>query len=310
MPRKPRLDSPGLLQHVIVRGIERRDIFLDDEDRRGFLARLSRLFQETGTDCFAWALIPNHGHLLLRCRQVTLPRFMRRLLTGYAVTFNRRHNRSGHLFQNRYKSIVCQEDSYLLELIRYIHLNPLRAGLVENLSELESYPWCGHATLLNRRPFGGQAQGEVLAYFDKRNSVARQRYRQFVADGVAMGRRPELVGEDLRMERTDETGTDEIGEYDDRILGDGDFVRHLRQQKELQERLPPRVELPDLQAKVSALFGLAPEAIIRRGRANAVSEARAVLCYWATVKMGVPGSRVGTLLGMGSSSIVGARGRS
>ncbi|MDD2320493.1 MAG: transposase [Geobacteraceae bacterium] len=126
MPRQPRLDIPGLLQHVIVRGIERTEVFLDDKDRQRFVDRFDRLLVETETDCYAWALIPNHFHLLLRCKCVELSRFMRRLLTGYAVYFNLRHNRSGHLFQNRYKSIFCEEESYLLELIRYIHLNPHR----------------------------------------------------------------------------------------------------------------------------------------------------------------------------------------
>ncbi len=115
MPRQPRIDSPDLLYHVIVRGIERRKIFCDDDDRRSFLGRLPSLLVETDTECFAWALIPNHFHLLLRPRHIKLSRFMRRLLTGYTVTFNRRHDRSGHLFQNRYKSIVCEEDVYLLE---------------------------------------------------------------------------------------------------------------------------------------------------------------------------------------------------
>jgi len=76
---------------------------------------------------------------------------MRRLMTGYAVTFNRRHRRAGHLFQNRYKSVICEEDPYLLELIRYIHLNPLRAGLVKDLKELDRYPWTGHSAILGRR---------------------------------------------------------------------------------------------------------------------------------------------------------------
>ncbi len=113
MPRVARLDVTGVLQHVIVRGIEKRSIFLDDEDRQSFLIRFSDLLVETETDCLAWALIPNHTHLLLRPKLVKLASLMRRLLTGYAVTFNLRHHRSGHLFQNRYKSIVCQEDPYL-----------------------------------------------------------------------------------------------------------------------------------------------------------------------------------------------------
>jgi len=130
MPRKARIDAPGALHHVMVRGIDRRDIFSDQKDYTDFMDRLGDLLIETRTSCYAWALIPNHFHLLLRTGNSPISVLMKRLLTGYAINFNRRHNRYGHLFQNRYKSILCQEDSYLLELVRYIHLNPLRAGLV------------------------------------------------------------------------------------------------------------------------------------------------------------------------------------
>ncbi|MCD4825291.1 MAG: transposase [Phycisphaerae bacterium] len=151
MPRQARLDAPGLLQHVVARGIERRKIFWDDQDRQSFLERLALILDETQTQCYAWALIPNHFHLLLRTSLTPLSKVMRRLMTGYAVTFNKRHKRSGHLFQNRYKSVVCEEDPYLLELIRYIHLNPLRAGLVKDLKELDKYPWTGHSAILGKR---------------------------------------------------------------------------------------------------------------------------------------------------------------
>ena len=150
MPRQPRLDAPGLLQHVMARGIERRKIFFDDKDRESFLERFAGILEETRTQCYAWALIPNHFHILLGTGPTPLSKVMRRLMTGYAVTFNKRHKRSGHLFQNRYKSVVCEEDAYLLELIRYIHLNPLRAKLVQDLKELDKYPWSGHSTILGR----------------------------------------------------------------------------------------------------------------------------------------------------------------
>ena len=130
MPRKSRIDTPGALHHIIARGIERRSIFGDDHDRDDFLKRLGKVLSETGTICYAWALIPNHFHLLLRTGMVSISTVMRRVLTGYAVCFNYRHNRSGHLFQNRFKSILCPEDPYLKELVRYIHLNPLRAKIV------------------------------------------------------------------------------------------------------------------------------------------------------------------------------------
>lgn len=184
MPRTARIDIPGLLQHVIVRGIERRDIFLDDNDRRLFLERLSKLLAETGTDCLAWALMSNHFHLLLCPRVTKLSVFMRRLLTGYAIVFNLQHLRSGHLFQNRYKSIACQEDAYLLELVRYIHLNPLRAGMVKTIDDLDIYPWCGHAVLMGRQELSGQSIDEVLLLFGQRKKSSRQKYHEFVLDGI------------------------------------------------------------------------------------------------------------------------------
>src|SRR5919198_4259249 len=176
MPRTRRLDIPDLLQHVIVRGIERRDIFLGDTDREDFVRRLSSLLQETETACLAWSLMSNHFHLLLRPRKVALGTLMKRLLTGYAVSFTLRHNRSGHLFQNRFKSIVCDEDPYLLELVRYIHLNPLRAGIVPSLSGLDSYPWCGHSVILGKGGMPGQSVSEVLGFFGKRIGTARKNY--------------------------------------------------------------------------------------------------------------------------------------
>ena len=124
MPRQARIDAPGALHHVIVRGIERRKIFKDNIDRRDFLTRLGKVLSETNTRCFAWALVPNHFHLLLRSGNRSLATVMRRLLTGYAMGFNRRHRRSGQLFQNRYKSILCQEDKLAEKACALYGLDP------------------------------------------------------------------------------------------------------------------------------------------------------------------------------------------
>ena len=243
MPRQPRLDAPGLLQHVMARGIERREIFKDDKDRKTFIDRLAIILEETQTQCYAWALIPNHFHLLLRTGPTPLSKVMRRLMTGYAITFNKRHKRSGHLLQNRYKSIVCEEDPYLLELIRYIHLNPLRASLVEDLKELDKYPWAGHSAILGKKKnplipdkpskhkkekiftplnptnvghlTGAQSEltlaektvEDILLHFGETIKVARRRYRQFVKNGIDQGTRPELQGGGLvRSAGGDKTG--------------------------------------------------------------------------------------------------------
>jgi REP element-mobilizing transposase RayT len=117
MPRKSRVDAPGALHHLIARGMERRKIFSDDQDCHTFTDPLGTVLAETGTACYAWSLIPNHFHVLLRTGEVPIATVMRRLLTGHAISYNRRHRQHGHLFQNRYESILCQEDEYLLELV-------------------------------------------------------------------------------------------------------------------------------------------------------------------------------------------------
>ena len=194
MPRIARLDTPGLLHHIMIRGIERRRIFNDDKDRENFIERLSILLPETQSQCYAWALMTNHAHLLIRSGPSGISNLMRRLLTGYAVSYNRRHKRHGQLFQNRYKSVICQEDAYLLELVRYIHLNPLRAKLVDNLEQLNDYPYSGHSALMGKRKRQWQEHEYVLGFFGRRVGEARKMYACYVKEGIALGRRPELVG--------------------------------------------------------------------------------------------------------------------
>ncbi len=138
MPRLARLDAPGVFHHIIIRGIERRKIFRDNRDREDFFERLGKLLLETKTGCFAWAFLPNHAHLFLRTGEVPLATLMRRLLTGYVVSFNRRHKRHGHLLQNRDKSMVYQEETYLQELVRGIQGTPY-ITLERNLRK--EYSW-------------------------------------------------------------------------------------------------------------------------------------------------------------------------
>ncbi|MFI5339080.1 MAG: transposase, partial [Candidatus Methylomirabilales bacterium] len=173
MPRGPRLDAPGTLHHVMVRGIERRRIFATAADRDDFVARLEAVVGATRLRVLAWALLPNHVHLLVRTGHQPLASAMRRLLTGYAVAFNHRHKRRGHLFQNRYKSILVEEEPYLRELSRYIHLNPLRAKVVQDLAALDRYPWTGHSALVGRVPRHWQAVEEVLGEFGQQGRAAR-----------------------------------------------------------------------------------------------------------------------------------------
>ena len=230
MPRGPRLDAPGTLHHVIVRGIEKRKIVDDDTDREDFVTRMGAIALDTRTSIYAWALMTNHAHILLRSSSVGLPTFMRRLLSGYAVLYNLRHKRYGHLFQNRYKSIVCEEDTYFRELVRYIHLNPLRAGMVKTLAKLERYRWCGHSVIMNRYPNDWQDRKYVLQWFGEKENHAKKSYKEFVDKGISLGKRPELTGGGLIrsmggwsiVKAMRNRGINE--QSDARVLGSGEFV--------------------------------------------------------------------------------------
>lgn len=298
MPRKSRIDTPGALHHIIARGIDRKKIFKDDKDRDNFLERLGAVLEETQTYCFAWALIPNHFHLLMRTGATPISTVMRRLLTGYAVSFNRRHRRYGHLFQNRYKSILCQEDPYLLELVRYIHLNPLRAGIVSDLRSLDKYPYCGHAVILGKRKYSWQNSEYVLRLFAKKVSTARSRYREFVKKGLAQGRRPELVGGGLIRSLGGWSAVKAMrkaGAYmkgDERILGNSDFVESILAQAEedLERKYRLRAEGYDFYKvvdRVAHLMGLKRDEVLSPGKYKKVVEARSVVCYWAMRELGI-----------------------
>lgn len=320
MPRKARIDAPGAVHHVIARGIEGSDIFIDDVDRGDFVERLGRIVEESGASCFAWALIPNHFHLLLATGAEPVSRFMSRLLTGHATTFNRRHDRSGHLFQNRYKSILCQKDPYFLELVRYIHLNPLRAAVVVNTDQLCEYAFAGHAALLGNIEYDWQNCDGVLRWFDEDADVARQRYRGFIEKGAGAGRRPDLVGGGLLRSTGGWGAVKEMrlaGKHmksDERILGDPDFVAAaLAQAKERVQRryaiLDAGHDFPWLLRQVAKMCGMDPSAIVTPGKQPARVKARSLVSFWATHELGMTATAVGNLMGISQSAVTKAAQR-
>ena len=306
MPRQPRIDIEGVLHHVMIRGIEKRDIFLDDRDRGDFLDRFSQLLVKTKTECLAWSLLSNHAHALLRPTKGkgTLSTLMQCLLTGYAVTFNLHHHRCGRLFQNRYKSIVCEEDSYFLELVRYIHLNPLRAGLVSSMRKLETYKWCGHAGILGRTLLPGQVIDKVLLMFDEVPKTARRKYRDFVAEGVPLGRRNELVGGGLKR-RLALSGPQDFEAYDERILGSGEFVEevwHATETPRPIEVAPP--SLDEIVERVSAIFGIQASSVRQGSKQRQIATAKAVICFIAVKVLGYTGAELAKHIKISESGIV------
>jgi REP element-mobilizing transposase RayT len=320
MPRKARIDAPGALHHIIVRGIERKDIFKDQKDKTNFLDRLELILTETSTPCFAWALMPNHVHLLLRTGLTSIATIMRRLLTGYAQQFNRRHRRHGQLFQNRYKSFLCEEDAYLLELVRYIHLNPLRAGLVESMDDLNHYPGSGHSALMGKVERKWQDVGYILNYFGKKEGAARGAYLEYIIKGVTLGRRPDLVGGGLvrsaggwKMLKGRRRAKLRM-KGDERILGSGDFVEAVlkKANEDFEQRTLLKVKGPGLDAlirRVCRYFDVEPEEIKNNSKYRMVSRARALVCFLATRKLMISNVKVANSLNISPSAVSKASAR-
>ena len=301
MPRNARIDKPGLLQHVIVRGIERRPIFLDEQDRKVFLLRLGQLLKDSDTDCFAWTLLDNHFHLLLRPNRQRLAELMRRLLTGYAVVFNLRHKRSGHLFQNRYKSLVCDQDAYLLELVRYIHLNPVRAGVVEAVEALGDFPWSGHRELLAPVAAPLIRVDEVLSLFGRRKKTARENYLRFLADGLGVDKSLKLSSGGKRVSRALNPSLSEDDRFDDRVLGGGVFVEDLLGVTDMAAA--PSVTFDELLQRVAGHFQVEPERLRLGGKERPVARAKAVVCALALRQLGMSGTEVAERVGLSPSGV-------
>jgi hypothetical protein len=245
---------------------------------------------------------------------------MQRLLSGYAGAFNRRHRRIGQIFHNRYKSILCQQDAYLRELVRYIHLNPLRAGLVQNADELEAYPYSGHSVLMARSSNDWQGVDTVLSLFGSRPSPARRAYRLFVEKGLSQGKRPELTGgglirsmggwgavKALRGRKAHMKG-------DERILGDSDFVQTVlaARKESLERRYRLKAKGIDLDAvieRVAEAVGIDAELIRNPGKQPLRAEARSIVCYLAVRQLRMSTVAVSKVLGISPTGVTKAAAR-
>ncbi len=298
MPRKSRIDIPGALHHITARGIARSQIFADATDKNNFFDRLGDILPDTETHCFAWALMPNHFHLLLRTGNIPIATVMRRLLTGHALWFNRRHKRHGHLFQNRYKSILCQEDKYFLELVRYIHLNPLRAKLVQNLPSLGKYSYSGHSAIIGHRHIEWQDTDSVLVMFGDKRSTARKNYRKYVEKGIGLGKRADLMGGGLIRSHGGWANVKVMRhakiyqKADERLLGDGEFVQQVldNAKEEMVRKYALQaqgINLDHIVNRVSEIFEIPSQELWLPGKNRKRVQARSLLCYWACRHLGI-----------------------
>ena len=314
MPRRARLDAPGTLHHVMVRGIDKRRIVDDVADRKNFVKRMGELAAKTKTTIYSWALMSNHAHILLRSSEIGLSGYMRRLLTGYAISYNRRHRRWGHLFQNRYKSIICDEDAYFTELVRYIHLNPLRAKLVKSLDKLDRYRWSGHGVLMGKVNNEWQDRDYVLKWFGQKEAEAKKAYRNYVKKGIDEGRRPELVGGGLirslggwsAVKALRRSGDRELS--DDRILGSGEFVERIIKEAEAKIRYQFRVKehpekIDEFIAKVCKNKNVSIEELKAGSRRKEASRVRARIAIGLVKTHGVSLAEAARQLGVSTSAV-------
>ena len=258
----------------MLRGIERSPIFVDADDYESFAARLDRLIPELGFRCFGWALMPNHVHLALRTGSVPLARLMARLGTGYARTFNRRHQRSGYLFQNRFKSRLVENDRDLMGLVLYIHQNPAAARLVGSVEALGSFPWCGHGALLGElppRPF--ESPAATLRLFAPERSEARRSVQRWMEAPPADAAELATAFEGSPLPPS--VAIDPMG----------------------------RGTLDDLIESVCAARQISREALGRGRRSQRAVAARAELSRRATRELGLPSRTIARALGVSDSTI-------
>lgn len=299
MPRGPRIDFPGLLHHVIFRGLNKMSIFRSDLDRQDLLSRFKKVLSESNAILYAWVFMDNHVHLLIKTTDVKLGKIMHRVLTGYAVRFNLKYHRCGYLYQGRFKSTVCDEEDYFLRLVRYIHLNPLIAGLVKDLEELENYEWSGHRVLVSRTKLAIQDKNEILRRFG-----GRKGYMEFLRSG--MKKDEDLEGGGLRRSLggiSRAIKDDSLESYDQRILGSGEFVEAIWDQLEKEGKQVPRLCFDELALSVCRFCHIEPKKVVKWKGFKGSAEAKAILVSLATGFIGLTGATTGRKMNLTSQRI-------
>jgi putative transposase len=273
MARKPRIHFPGALYHVITRGNRRQGVFLDEKDLEQFLTYLSDCKSRFPFRLYAYALMLNHLHFLIEVGEIPLSRIMQSLLFGYARYFNRRYREVGHLFQGRYKAILCDKDVYLLELVRYIHLNPVRAKIAKGP---EDYVWTGHLSYLGKGGKGLIDEGFVLGQFGGSRSLARRRYRQFVLEGISKGHEAKYYQV-----------------KDQRYLGEESFIDRIEMEKKGSEGWVYDVSLGAISEEASRATGIREDKLYSVTRDREGARGRGIVAYLARVISGYTVREIG-----------------
>jgi putative transposase len=256
MARPPRIEFPGAFCHIIVRGNQKQAIFLDDQDRIRYIERLKRYKEHHRFILYAYTLMTNHVHLLIETTKSPVSKIMHVINFTYTQYFNKKYGKVGHLFQGRYKSYLCDRDEYLLSLVRYIHLNPVRAGLVKGLDE---YKWSSHKDYLNGNK-GFIEIEKVLRLFSERPFLARRLYEDFVNEAINLG-------SDKSLYKV----------ANQQVLGSDRFIDKIEKKVEELEKPIRRPSLREVQSAVEKVTNIKGHEIFSRSRDSNVMYARGIL---------------------------------
>ncbi len=256
MARPPRMEFPGAFYHIIVRGNQRQDIFVEDQDRVEYLRRVKHYKKECGFILYAFVLMTNHVHLLIETRNNPISKIMQLINLTYTQYFNKKYGKVGHLFQGRYKSLLCDRDEYLLSLVRYIHLNPVRAKLVK---EPQEYRWSSYNSYLTEAKDLIDTD-RVLRVFSERVSHARRRYRDFIQEAIGEGRNEKFYRA--------------IGQQ---VLGSDKFLEEVESKIGKIDRPLRKPSLQQILSAVKEVTGIVEDNILSRKRGKEVMFARGVL---------------------------------
>ena len=281
MARKPRIEIEGGLYHVITRGNDRQDIFHCHEDHAKFLSLLTIQKQKAPFFLYAWCLMTNHIHLLIERQKHAVGQVMQRVLTGYSQWYNRKYRHVGHVFQGRHKAILCDSDRYLIELIRYIHLNPVRANMVERPDD---YPHSSHREYLGVIPSDVTDIDPVLRRIGHTRELARARYHEFIDAGLGISYPP---GIDSPVEAIDHNGDAFI---DDAIHHMGEAIGKPNKDRHTA------VDLEAIVAAVESVFGIDREDFfgdVKNARAVMAKEILILTAFEAGAKINAIAALVG-----------------
>ena len=306
MPRSPRISVPGCTHHIMARGLDGIDIFGDDEDRLFFLELLGYYVKKLSFKCYAWCLLPNHYHLAIRTTQEPLSFLMKPLNGRYARYFNKQYSnkqysRRGYLFQDRFKSIATQDQNYVEEMVRYIHLNPFRAGFCSTIRELERYPWSGHGALTGIKKYSFQEVGEVLRRFGKNRENAVEKYKNFIKAGI---QKPNELSTAIPSFSFNPSQNKSFKW----VIGDADFVKRAMKKAKDRDVLKAclkarKISLNDLAQSACKKCGIALKEIYLRDRCGKRSEARRIFSYFAYRKCFFTVTQIANFLGQSQPSV-------